>query len=132
MDFLKHIKPETPLRLGLGFMYLYSGIDLLLHPSGWTWALPWWFSKIVSFFITIELYLQIQGVAELIFAAILFAWFLDKRFVKIIAFFSFFEFLFILLFSPQFNIIFRDIGLLGTAIALFITASAPTNEIRNL
>ncbi|MDO8600890.1 MAG: hypothetical protein Q7R73_04805 [bacterium] len=122
MNYLQKISAEWPLRLGLGFMYIYSGIDLIRYPSGWTWALPWWFSKIVSSFIPIETYLRIQGAGELIFAAILLAWFLNKKIVAAVALISVFEFLFILFFSPQFTITFRDIGLLGAAASLFLIA----------
>lgn len=119
-QFLQKIKPELPLRLGLGFMYFYSGRDLLLYPSGWTWALPLWFSNIINQTVPIETYLRMQGVVELLMAFILLSWFLNRNFVKIVAAISSVEFIFILLFAPQFSITFRDIGLLGAALALLI------------
>jgi len=103
-------------------MYLYSGFSLLFHPASWTWAVPGWFSEIVTQFLALELYLRLQGATELLLALVLIGWFMPKIFVKMVAIISSLEFLFILLFSPQFAITFRDIGLLAAAITLLILA----------
>ena len=122
MDFLQKINPSLPLRLGLGTMYVYSGYDLFVHPAAWTWAIPGWFSRLVTSVMPIETYLKIQGISELLFAFLFLAWFIPKMGVRIAAFISSLEFLFILLFTShsQFLITFRDLGLLGASITLFL------------
>ena len=35
---LNKIKPAFFLRLGLGLMFVYSGLDLIRHPAAWDWA----------------------------------------------------------------------------------------------
>ncbi len=37
-NFLNKITPEWALRAGLGVMYVYSGIDIVRHPTAWYWA----------------------------------------------------------------------------------------------
>ncbi|KKU04963.1 MAG: hypothetical protein UX07_C0023G0013 [Parcubacteria group bacterium GW2011_GWA2_45_30] len=131
MNFLLKIRPEWPLRLGLGIMYLYSGYDLILNPTAWIWAVPGWFSKIVISFVPLEDYLRLQGVAELTMAFVLLIWLCDHNFVRIVAAISALEFTFILIFAPQFSITFRDIGLLGAAIALLVLVSLPKSNLVN-
>ena len=117
---LQKIKPEWPLRLGLGLMYLYSGIDLIMNPKGWTWALPYWYKQMVLAVMPVESYLRFQGAVELLMAFLLLSFFFPKKVVMAVVAISGLEFLFILLFAPQFSITFRDIGLLGAALALLI------------
>lgn len=122
MNFLQKINPVSPLRLGLGAMYLYSGYDLIVHPSAWTWAIPQWFSDIVTTFIPIEQYLHIQGGIELALAAIFLLWFLPRKIVQVAAAISCVEIAGILLLAPlsQLLITFRDLGVLGASAALFL------------
>src|SRR3989344_5532302 len=117
---LQKIKPEWPLRLGLGLMYLYSGIDLIMNPKGWTWGLPYWYKQMVLAVMPVESYLRFQGAVELLMAFLLLSFFFPKKVALAVAAVSSLEFLFILLFAPQFSITFRDIGLLGAALALLI------------
>ena len=110
-------------------MYLYSGIDLLLHPTAWVWAIPYWMRQIITAVVPLNTYLQLQGSVEIIFALILLAWFLPAGLVRSVAFLSALEFLAILglAFFPfsaaNFLITFRDIGLLGASLALFMILS---------
>lgn len=108
------------LRLGLGFMYFYSGQDLVRHPQSWLWAVPQWFQDIVGAFVPFNAYLQFQGSIELLLAFVFLAWFIPKSFVKIAAFVSVAEIAGILLLAPfsQFLITFRDIAALGSSLAL--------------
>ena len=117
---VKKIKPEWPLRLGLGLMYLYSGYDIFYHPDGWVWVIPQWFSQIVSLVIPVTAYLRFQGVAEFIMGLIFIAGWGWKRGVRIAAILATLEMTGILLFSGINSITFRDIGLLGAVIALVI------------
>ena len=126
MNVFAKSSPEWPLRLGLGAMYLYSGIDLVLHPTAWAWAIPYWLRQTVISVVPLNTYLQLQGAVEIVFALALLAWFLPRGLVRGAALLSALEFLVILAlaffpFSEAiFLITFRDIGLLGASIALFM------------
>lgn len=122
MNFLKHISPSWPLRLGLGTMYLYSGIDIMRHPNAWTWAIPSWFSQLVSSAMPIETYMKIQGASEVLLAVVFLLWFLPRKVVFLAAFISCVEIAGILLLAPfsQFLITFRDLGVLGASVSLFL------------
>ena len=106
------------MRISLGLMYLYSSVDLMMHPKSWTWAVPWWFSQLVTPFVPLDSYLRFQGGIELLMAIIFLALFWKGRIILLFAVFSSLELLFILLFSPQFITTFRDIGVLGASVAL--------------
>ena len=128
MKFFQKISPEWSLRIGFGIMYLYSGFDLFAHPSGWQWVIPLWLKKIFYFgygdISFLNAYLQFQGIVELIFAIVLLGWFFKTAIVKIVAILSSLEMALILAFAflpwseANFLITFRDIGLLGGAVAL--------------
>lgn len=126
-NLFQKVSPALPLRLGLGTMYLYSGIDIIRHPSAWTWAIPQWFSHLVTLFMPIDLYLRIHGVSELVLALIFLAWFLPRKLVVIGAAVSTLEIAGILLLAPlsQFLITFRDLGVLGASLALFLLSLKP-------
>ena len=124
--FLSRLTPEWSLRLGLGLMYVYSGIDILRHPTAWHWAvrplLKWFPASIQATLSQSEVmnrYLLLQGIVELVLAVILLAWFLPKFWVSRAAFITILEFAGILLLIPVDAITFRDIGLLGAALALW-------------
>jgi hypothetical protein len=121
---MKKLTAECTLRLGFGIMYLYSGFDLLQHPTAWHWAIPYWMRQMVISVIPLNTYLRVHGAIELILAACLLAWFLKPRIVKYVAAIAALEmagilFLTFVPFSAQnFLVTFRDIGLLGGLIAL--------------
>lgn len=126
LNFLQKIRPEWYLRLGLGLMYLYSGIDLVRHPTAWYWALPYWLRQYITAGVPLDMYLRIQGAIEILLALILLGWFLPRSLVRVAAVVAALEFAIILIlaFLPfseaNFLITFRDIGLLGAALALLI------------
>lgn len=120
MNILKKINPAWALRIGLGITYLYSGYDLFYHPASWIWAVPTWYAHAVTSVFSLEAYLRFQGVAELIIGFLFIAWFSGKRGAQVGAVFAIVEFLFILIFVGVNQITFRDIGLLGAALALLI------------
>jgi len=101
------------LRLGLSVTYFYSGTDLLLHPSAWVPYMPFWFKSLLP--IDPLLYLQIQGVVEVLFALS----FLTGLFLRPVTLLAAFEMVSILLFYGVDGVSFRDLGLLGAAAALF-------------
>ena len=126
MSILKKFNPEWFLRIGFGLMYLYSGADLIQHPTSWHWALPYWMKQMISTVIPLDMYLRFQGGVEILMALCLLAWFLKPAIVKYAALLSTLEMAAILLlaFLPwsetNFLITFRDIGLLGSSLALFL------------
>ena len=114
-------KAVWALRLGLGATYIYSGYDLFMHPGSWQWAvrgLPLFIQNIIGA-IGINTYLQIQGIAELLFAAVLVFWFLPKKWVRFVSILIVLEMASILVLVGIDPITFRDFGLVGAAAALF-------------
>lgn len=113
---------EWSLRLGLAGTYLYSGLDLVRHPTAWHWAvrsLPDFFQSMINA-VGIDRYLQLQGVSELVFAAVFLAWFLPQKIVRIVAALTALEMLAIILMVGINNSgVYRDIGLFGAATGLF-------------
>lgn len=120
MNFLQKIHPEWILRLGLGLMYLYSGYDFLYNPQHWYGFVPKWFSQSVTQIVSIESYLRFQGVVELAMGLLLLTWFSGRIGVIIASSVAALEMALILLFVGIDLITFRDIGLLGAALALLI------------
>ena len=127
MNFLRKINPEWPLRLGLGFMYLYSGTDIIRHPTAWHWAIrpvinlvPASFQATLGSQNFLNRFLAFQGTIELILAFLLLAWFLPKKIAKSAAVIIVLEMAAILLLIPVDSITFRDIGLLGASFALLL------------
>lgn len=120
MGAATRIRPEWPLRIGLGLMYVYSGTSLIRHPLDWQGYLPQWFSDAVSRLVPLTAYLKVQGVGELALALVFLAWFLPHSLVRIAAALAALEMLGGLLFVGIDLVTFRDIGLLGGAAALFV------------
>src|SRR3989338_7019922 len=115
--FLSKLTPEWALRAVLGVMYLYSGIDIVRHPTAWYWAVRpifKWFPAGMQASLTqpafMKKFLVSQGIIELIFAIILLAWFLPKKYVKWVAGFTALEMAAILLLIPIDAVTFRDFG----------------------
>ncbi len=117
---MKKLTPEWALRIGLALMYLYSGWDIFIRPTSWHWAVPYWFSKIVTQFVSIDTYLRFQGISEAVLGIFLILWFLRPKFLQWAALFLSLEMAAILAFSGIDAITFRDIGLLGGLIALWL------------
>ena len=105
--FLSKITPEWALRAGLGAMYVYSGIDIIRHPTAWYWAvrpLLKWFPASVQANLgqpeMLNRYLVFQGIVELVLAILLLAWFLPKFLARWSALITTLEFAAILLLIP--------------------------------
>lgn len=136
MKFLSKISPEWVLRIFFAWMYLYSGVDIFRHPTSWTWAIPDWFTNLVTPIMPIETYLRIQAVGEIIFALAFLAWFLKPVILKYIAVLAVLEMGGILFLGKTGidQITFRDIGLLGGLIALsllFYERDKKTNAVNH-
>ena len=119
---MDRLKPAIFIRLGLGAMFAYSGIDIILHPSAWTWALnglPSFLHNSINA-IGAENYLRIQGGLELAMAAAFVAWFLPRWLVRLAALGAAIEMAAILAFVGIDAVTFRDLGLLGAVLALLV------------
>lgn len=109
------------MRLGLGLMYAYSGYSIFQHPEKWEWAvasLPPFLGGIITNRIGVDNYLKMQGLGELLLAFIFIAWFIPRRIVKWAAVLAVLEMAAILWIVGVDTVTFRDIGLLGAALAL--------------
>lgn len=149
--FLSKITSEWSLRVGLGVMYLYSGIDIVRHPTAWFWAVRpilKWFPASMQATLGqpdfMKKFLISQGIIEIIFAIILLAWFLPKKYARWVAGLTTLEMAGILFLIPIDAVTFRDFGLLGAGLALFLilngglkvspsasNAPMPQNKIEN-
>jgi|SRR3989338_2140096 len=135
MDFLQKINPAWSLRLGLGLMYIYSGFDLFYYPYHWYGFVPQWFSQAVTSTVSIEIYLRLQGAGEFVMGLLFLAWFSGAWGLRIASILAVLEMTLILLFVGIDPITFRDIGLLGAALALLVlswpkfTASASKESL---
>ena len=121
-NLINKLSPDWVLRISLAATYIYSGLDLLRHPKSWYWAirpLPNFAQEVINSF-SLDLFLQIQGIVELTFAVILVLWFLPKILVLAVAALAAIEMAVILLLVGLDGVTFRDIGLLGSAISLYI------------
>jgi hypothetical protein len=103
-------------------MYLYSGYSLITNPNAWVEfvkVLPLTMLKIVDA-IGVERFLLGQGIFEIILAAAFLLWFVPVRWVKLAAFLAVLELAAILWFIGIDTITFRDLGLLGGLLTLWL------------
>ncbi len=104
------------LRLGLAFVFLWFGIDKFIHPNYWVNAwLPSWFEGILkSLNIESIKFVYLNGIFELVVGL----GFLFNIFVKVFAFLTVIFLLLIILSFGLSEVIVRDVGLIGAALAL--------------
>ena len=114
------LQPIWVLRVGLGLMYVYSGVSLIRHPLDWQGFLPPWFGELVGRVLPLPTYLALQGVGELVMALVFLLPVMPLLIVRVAAIAVTLEFAGILLFTGLDLITFRDIGLLGAAAGLFL------------
>lgn len=127
MRSLKKIfTPEVLLRLGLGLTFLYSGYNIFRYPENWAGFIertPAWVQGFIDSYFGVDLFLQIQGVAEMAFAVVLLLWFIPKKYTKFVVTLIAIELALILWLLGIDNVSFRDVGLLGAALALLSSLS---------
>jgi uncharacterized membrane protein YphA (DoxX/SURF4 family) len=119
--FRRLFEPVALLRLALGAMYLYSGTDIVRHPSAWHWAIrqtPQFIEDIIGQ-IGLDQFLVVQGYAEIALGAVFLIWFLPRVIVKLAAALSSLQLAAILLLVGVDGITFRDLAALGAALALY-------------
>lgn len=102
------------LRLGLAATYVYSGLDLISHPTAWISFVPSWLSQALP--ITTKFYLQIQGSLELLLAG----GFLFGVMLPTVSFLAALEMFFVLVFYGTDQVSFRDLAILGAALSVFL------------
>lgn len=120
MHVIEKINPEIPLRLAFGLMYIYSGLDLIRNPAHWYGFAPAWFERAVGIFLSMDSYLWLQGAGEIVIALLLLAWFLGRWGVRLASLLALIEMMGILFFAGIDPITFRDIGLVGGMLSLWI------------
>lgn len=99
------------IRIGLAIVFAYAGIDALLHPEVWIAFIPEFSNSIID----PKLALDIISVAQIL----LVVWLLSGKYIVYSAIVSIALLGGIMVTNPDtFLITFRDIGLIGAAIAL--------------
>ena len=121
-ELVRKIHPIWFLRIGFGVMFAYSGVDLIRHPWNWYGFMPQWLVYGITRIVLMDTYLRIQGAVELAIALLLLLWFLPRWALRLGAAFASLELLLITLVVGIDLITFRDLGLLGAALALLVAS----------
>jgi hypothetical protein len=109
---------EWPLRLGCGCVNLYAGFFLLTEPARFYQYVPTWLSHVANTVASIDAYLRLQGIGEIMIALGLLGWFLPRWCVCVASTLLAVEMLLILICVGVDTVTFRNIGLLGAALSL--------------
>ena len=120
------IGPEWPLRLGCGCVNLYAGFFLLTDPARFYTYVPVWLSRGASAVASVDAYLRLQGIGELMIAIGLLGWFFPRWCVRLASMLLTIEMTLILLFVGVDAVLFRNIGLLGAALSLVMSSYQET------
>lgn len=113
IDFKKYerFSPLT-LRISLGILFLFFGIDKLINPNSWIGWVPRWIWGVMD----IDFFILSQGILEALIGALL----VGGLFTRIVAAIASILMLLIIV-SIGFNdIAIRDIGLLGASLSLIL------------
>jgi uncharacterized membrane protein YphA (DoxX/SURF4 family) len=123
------IRTEWPLRLGCGFVNLYSGFFLLTDPKRYYKYVPGWLSHLANAVASVDAYLRIQGIGEMMIGICLLGWFFPRWCVRVAAILFTVQITLILIFSGVDAVTFRNIGLVGAALALLISLYEENHRI---
>ncbi len=105
------------LRLGLGFVFSWFGLDKLLNPQNWQGYITPALAKLI--FIDMSLFILLLGILELVIGLML----LLGLFTRLVASVAAVQLLVIII-SLWFNeITVRDIGLFSIAVSLILNSS---------
>src|SRR5262245_32310642 len=115
------IRTEWPLRLGCGLVNLYSGFVLLTDPLRYYKYVPGWMSYVANAVASLDAYLRLQGIGEMMIGICLLGWFFPRWCVRVAAILLTVQMTLILIFSGVDPVTFRNIGLVGAALALLIS-----------
>ena len=114
------IHPEWPLRLGCGCVNLYAGFFLLTDPARFYTYVPGWLSCVANAVASVDVYLRLQGIGEVMIAIGLLGWFFPRWCVRVASTLLTAEMMLILLFVGVDRVLFHNLGLLGAALSLLI------------
>jgi uncharacterized membrane protein YphA (DoxX/SURF4 family) len=115
------MRTEWPLRLGCGLVNLYSGFFLLIDPKRYYKYVPGWLSYVANAVASLDAYLRFQGIGEMMIGICLLGWFFPRWCVRVAATLLTVQMTLILIFSGVDAVTFRNIGLVGAALALLIS-----------
>ena len=119
---MTRIRTEWPLRLGCGFVNLYSGFFLLTDPVRYYKYVPGWLSHVTNAVTSLDAYLRLQGIGEMMIAICLLGWFFPRWCVRVAAMLFTVQMTVILIFAGVDAVTFRNVGLVGAALALLISS----------
>ena len=109
--------PQLILRIGLGVVFFYFGIMKFFNPVFWTSFIPVYIENLLP--ISINLFLYIQGLVEVIIGLALIFGFYTRLFSFLTA-----SILFVIMVSLGFNdVTVRDFGLFMMAVSLIISGA---------
>ena len=100
------------MRVGLGLVFVWIGIDILRVPDSWIGFLP----QVMPFGLTREFALQLNGVFDLLLGLVL----ISGRVPKLAALLAGLHLAMIIISNGIDAVVIRDVSLLGTALALFV------------
>ena len=105
------------LRIGLGLTLIYASFDIFRDPTSWIDFVPTW----IEYLIPRERFLMGHALGDLVIGLGLLNNF-KRMLLPLFAVLAFFNFFAILIFYGIDAITFRDFGLSGAALALFVRA----------
>jgi len=109
--------PQLILRIGLGVVFFYFGIMKFFNPVFWASFIPVYIENLLP--ISINLFLYIQGLVEVIIGLALIFGFYTRLFSFLTA-----SILFVIMVSLGFNdVTVRDFGLFMMAVSLIISGA---------
>ena len=107
--------------MGCGCVNLYAGFFLLTDPARFYPHVPGWLSRVANAVASVDVYLRLQGIGEVMIAIGLLGWFFPRWCVRVAATLLTVQMTLILIFSGVDAVTFRNIGLVGAALALLIS-----------
>jgi len=106
--------------MGCGCVNLYAGFFLLTDPARFYTYVPGWLSRVANAVASVDVYLRLQGIGEVMIAIGLLGWFFPRWCVRVASTLLTAEMMLILLFVGVDRVLFRNLGLLGAALSLLI------------
>ncbi|MEK7512810.1 MAG: hypothetical protein AAB601_01270 [Patescibacteria group bacterium] len=113
------LRPVLLLKVGVGFVFLYVGLQALIDPESWIGFVPQW----VGALLPRETFLLFHSVGELVLGVLIL--FLSRRWLATIGIVAFLDLAAILVFYGVDDVTFRDFGLAFAALALAALAASP-------
>ncbi len=112
MRYGRYGYPHILMRVGLGLVFLWIGIDIVRTPDSWIVFLP----QVLPFGLTRETALQLTGAFDIILGLLL----ISGRIPKLAALLAGLHLAGIVIANGVDAVTIRDVSLLATALALFV------------